>query len=891
MASFPANRRGNVQVSSKSYFMKFASILLGGLLVLISPWMIGGNYLYFRTALMVVSALLGLMAALTCLVERKNFATSLLWLALPIAVAYALYQTLEISGPISTYPSASRAQLYVLGSAITLFLSSIVLFRDSKSIIPIFLCIGVVGAAVAFVGVVQKLGGNGKILWVYELLYGGKPFGPFVNRNNGAGFLVLTLAGPMFFLATQFLRAKRKRSSRDSFSRDTVLSTSRSRGGSRSQKRKNPFQFVFSLLANLETRHLYGLSALIAIVVGVFLSLSRGGAVSVTLGLAAGILTLMIANRWAVFLAGIVIAATIGGAIWTEQLDTVQQKLTSITEADETSAPRLLHWKDAMPYYQTHWLLGSGLGTYRYEYPVFQQQQFQGKFAHAENVYLETLAELGMPGVAALALTVLILFYVAIFLFRQPATEDRALGVAAITALVGLAAASCLDFGIYQPANFILAAILFGAVIGRASHPDCRKPVDSEKRSIGKYYRFGVLVVLVLASAYATFPSAAIESVSFARRQIALHTKSKGDNVRRLDKAESALHFAEKYLPEDWRTQYLLGQCEIFKHRQTLTEQVKQETEAMMMAEGTEAGFSKEEIEERFPQRADYWATTSMLNLHRVLRFDQARNPAEFSKARKDPELVSEELEKAWAYFNEALSRSDRSERIHYRLAQLTVMLGEEEGNLEIEAQHLDNALNMAKGYTGILYEGGLLCMHSGKYERAAELWSNCISRSRQYERRIVQFGLGLPAKLYFEHVLPQNPEDLLRLSRRYFSSDEQKVPNELLMVHTRRLIKRSELDDVKKWELYGQAWFQAKDYQKACDQFELVMATKPSRPTWRLDYANCLAEIGRYDDAIREMKICQLEQPESAIKISRLVEKIKRQRIRQRKQEQEQQK
>jgi len=532
----------NVQVSRISSTMKFASILLGGLLVLVSPWLIGGNYLYFRTALMVVAALLGLMAALSCLVEQKKFATSLLWLALPIAAAYALYQTLSISGPISTYPSASRAQLYVLGSAITLFLSSIVLFRDSKTITPIFMCIAVVGFAVAFVGVAQKLGWNGKILWVYELLYGGKPFGPFVNRNNGAGFLVLTLAGPMFFLSKQFLRATRKRSQRESLPPDNML-TGRKRKGKGLLK---PIQFVFSLLANLEARHLYGLSALVAIVVGVFLSLSRGGSVSVAVALAAGILTLMIANRWAVFLAGIVIAATIGIAVWTEQADVVQQKLTSIAEVDELSAPRLLHWKDALPYYKAHWLLGSGLGTYRYEYPVYQQEQFQGKFAHAENVYLETLAELGMPGIAALCLTLLALFYASIKLFLQKSSEDRALGVAAITALVGLMAASCLDFGIYQPANFILASILFGAVIGRASHPDLRKRLDSDKRSIGSYYRFGILVVFVLASAYATFPSAAIESVQFAKRQIALHVKNKGDNVRRLAKAEASLHFAEK---------------------------------------------------------------------------------------------------------------------------------------------------------------------------------------------------------------------------------------------------------------------------------------------------------------------------------------------------------
>lgn len=599
---------------------------------------------------------------------------------------------------------------------------------------------------------------------------------------------------------------------------------------------------------------------------------------------------LMVANRWAVVLAGIVIACCVGTAVWTEQADAVHEAMASIAEADENSAPRLLHWKDAMSYYKAHWLLGSGLGTYRYEYPVFQQQPFQGKFAHAENVYLETIAELGVPGTVALLLTLFTLLYSALKLYRQPRIPDRALGIAGMAAIVGLATASCLDFGIYQPANFILAAILFGCIIGRASHPECQVGRVSSKKGVpAKFYRFGILLVLILASAYAAFPSAAIESVHFAKRQLSLHVKYRGDNIHRINKAEKSLLFAERFLPEDWQTQYLLGQCEIFRHRQVLTEQVKVDTEAIMRQQGLDAGMEEEEIEERFPPRSDYWLTTSMLNLHRVMRLMEAQNPTEFTNMRTDPTMVTPELKKAWDHYMEALDRNDRVERIHFRLAQLTVMLGEEEGNLEAEAQHVENAIAMAKGYTGLSYDAGLLCMHSGNFEEAAEHWVSCLSRSRQYEGRIVQFGLGLPGKLYFEKVLPQNPEDLLRLSRKYFSTNDQKVPNELLLVHTRRLIKSSEHDDVKKSVLSGQAWFLAKEYQKACDEFERVLAeTEPNRPKWRLDYANCLAGVGRYDDAIREMKKCQLEQPESAIKISRLVERIKRDRIRERKEAQE---
>ena len=577
--------------------------------------------------------------------------------------------------------------------------------------------------------------------------------------------------------------------------------------------------------------------------------------------------------------------------MWVEQADAVTEAMASITEATDSSPPRLLHWNDALPYYQAHWKLGSGLGTYRYEYPVFQQQPFQGKFAHAENVFLETLAELGVPGVVALLLTMFVLLYSSVKLFRQSKVSDRAFGVAGFTSIVGLTAASCLDFGIYQPANFIVASILFGALVGRACHPDCRlKRSGSEKLSsaTSKYYRFAVLLIVILASAYSAFPSAAIESVNYAKRQIALHSKYNGESIHQLDRAEKALQFSERFLPENWEIQYLLAESQVYRHRQTLTDQVVEETEEAIRAQAAEQGLTDEEIEDQFPPRSDFWMTTSMLNLHRVLRGLEVQNPTEFAAMRNDPTIVTEELKNAWDHLQEALRRCDRNERVHIRLAQLTVLMAPVEGNREAEAEHIRNALELAKGHTGLLYNAGLLCMDSGNFDQAAELWSNCLARSRQFERRIVQFGAGLPANIYFEKVLPQNPQELLRLSRRYFSAPEQKVPNKLLLVHTRRLIKSANLDDVQKYVLNGQAWFQAQNYENACAEFELALESEINWAPWRLDYAKSLAEIGRFDEAIKEMKNCQLEQPDSAIKISRLVEQTKRKRLLQRTNEKE---
>ena len=592
--------------------MKYATTALAALMILAAPWPIGGNYLFVRTVVLVLAAVLGIAAALSCLVERHRFKTSIIWIVLPLVAGYAVFQTLDASGPISIYSSASKAKLYDLAAAFTIFFSSAVLFREKKTIEPLMICLAVVGVAVAFVGVIQNLGGNEKVLWSYELLFGGNPFGPFVNSNNAACFMILTLAGAFYCLAKPLLRR-----TCDSDSPASVIAEySGIRSEASERKAANSVRHALRLFANLETRHLYCLSAISAIIAGILLSYSRGGSISAVMGLTVGMIMLTMKNRWALVLSAIVFASCLGVAVWVEQVDAVKQSLISIADASENSDPRLLHWKDALPYYLSYWQTGSGLGTYRYEYPIFQQHEFASKFVHAENVFLETLAELGIAGVISILITCVVILSSCLKLFRHKNAHDRALGISGTIAITGLASASFFDFGIYQPANYIVAAILFGAVIGRACHPDFHSRETNSSLGFGKHFRFAIVLVLILAAGYSVLPSAAIESRQLAKRQIAFHVNRTGDDIWRIDEAERTLAFAEMFLPDDWETQYLLGQCEIYRHRDNASLQLQAETESELRQLAEVESWSDEEIETQFPKPEDYWATTSLMNLH-----------------------------------------------------------------------------------------------------------------------------------------------------------------------------------------------------------------------------------------------------------------------------------
>ena len=115
------------------------------------------------------------------------------------------------------------------------------------------------------------------------------------------------------------------------------------------------------------------------------------------------------------------------------------------------------------------YLFGTGSGTYRYVSPSFQTFYFRIIFAHAESVYVETLVELGHPldlhcyWPSYLSCSITRLFWSGVL-----TDLDRALGIAAISALVGQVMIAFFDFGIYQPANGIAMAILMGTAVARA---------------------------------------------------------------------------------------------------------------------------------------------------------------------------------------------------------------------------------------------------------------------------------------------------------------------------------------------------------------------------------------------------------------------------------------
>lgn len=118
---------------------------------------------------------------------------------------------------------------------------------------------------------------------------------------------------------------------------------------------------------------------------------------------------------------------------------------------------------------------GSGLGTFRDAFPMVQPAEVAGSWWHAHNDPLELLATAGVVGVVLLGVAVWSVGRrLLAVLVHGRRSEDRAAGLAAIGAAVGVGLQELVDFGLTQPANAFLLAIVVGAACGAGTDGEAR---------------------------------------------------------------------------------------------------------------------------------------------------------------------------------------------------------------------------------------------------------------------------------------------------------------------------------------------------------------------------------------------------------------------------------
>ena len=107
-------------------------------------------------------------------------------------------------------------------------------------------------------------------------------------------------------------------------------------------------------------------------------------------------------------------------------------------------------------------------------------------------------------------------------------------------------------------------------------------------------------------------------------------------------------------------------------------------------------------------------------------------------------------------------------------------------------------------------------------------------------------------------------------------------LPRKFLVVHIRNLIQNtSDFDELEKKLLLADAARQTNDYSAAVKNYSDALSLAPATAPWRYDYAFALFMTKQFDEAVRQLKMCELDPSFRKNRIRRLLDRIRKERSR----------
>jgi O-antigen ligase len=343
--------------------------------------------------------------------------------------------------PISVYPEATVRWLALSTGIVGLALAVAPALGRRRAALPAVLVLVAGGTAVAVFGLVARLVFGDKIYGVFTVPTVA-PFGPFVSKNAFAACVEMTA------LLAVGLAAGLADEARAGAGWLDWLETPRA------------------------SRVVFAAAAAVVLVLAVPASLSRGGVVSLGAGLVVFLLTRVAwdpgrraIRRTAVLAA--VCALSVAGLVAVLPMEARDRVRTlGSLDADPSGAYRLSAWRDTLGLVSASPLLGSGFGAYGDAVARLKTSSTAVRLEHAENDYLELLAEGG--GATGVLLLILGAATLSASWRGIRAERHRLLRGLRAGALGGVAAAlvhSAVDFVLRIPANALLFAALLALLL------------------------------------------------------------------------------------------------------------------------------------------------------------------------------------------------------------------------------------------------------------------------------------------------------------------------------------------------------------------------------------------------------------------------------------------
>lgn len=357
--------------------------------------------------------------------------------------------------PLSLDPPSTAIALGLFSAFALLLIGLVRTIRyvNLDALLNQFMALGVL---LAILGVVQK----SLIDPVDPLLYGfwkpefgGNPFGPFINRNHFAGWMVMTLPLVLGYSCAVVYQSRRPAT--------------------------HDWQAWMRWLTTVEGSR-FLLVAFVVVALGMALALtgSRSGIASFAAATAvfgAFLLTRRAARR-ARILAGVYLSVLLVSAVaWAG----VDRAVDRFGRASSDAGGRFAAWSDTVAIIRDFPLFGTGVGAYERAMLLYQTSGRDVMYADAHNDYLQIVAEGGVlvvvPALAAIGIVA--------FIVRRRLTsgDDDPLTywtrVGAVAGLAGIAAQSLVEFSLHMPGN----RVLFVVLLALAMHRPLRRSVNANR--------------------------------------------------------------------------------------------------------------------------------------------------------------------------------------------------------------------------------------------------------------------------------------------------------------------------------------------------------------------------------------------------------------------------
>jgi len=364
---------------------------------------------------------------------------------------YGLYtSTVGIVEPVkwislSIHKKATLQEFFRFAAYVAFYILTVQMLSRRELLKKTVATVILFSSGIAFLAILQYLFYNRKIFWLRDLPVAGFPFGPFVNRNHYAGFMEM-----VFPVALCVFLALKPRVEYESLREKLSELLGR--------RRANNY-----LLTGL---------ASILIATSVFLSLSRGGILSLCVSMIflGGLLIMNGINRRrgiVVIAIFVVIVFSVGWIGWGPVLERFEKTRDIHGEIKDA---RQTFWKDSMTIIKDYPVTGAGFGTFADLYPKYRTLQAEYLIDHAHNDYLEILIDGGVIAFLLTAWFFLTLLYRSYsrFLTRRE-SYSRYLFIGSITGMAAILIHSFTDFNLHIGSNGLYFFFLAGLTVSAAN--------------------------------------------------------------------------------------------------------------------------------------------------------------------------------------------------------------------------------------------------------------------------------------------------------------------------------------------------------------------------------------------------------------------------------------